>query len=255
MTNIRKQTITETILQYSFIEENSKNPSTITLLKDRNRTILIDVAYEKYAEILIEELSEEGIDNYTILISHHHEDHFDGMKAFKDFPSYASELFSQDVQTHLQTDDFLTNFMPTHFLEDGQILKFDSFWIKSIYTPGHNICEFSFQINEDILFVGDLIFSNFQDILSLPYLDESSTVSQYINSLTVLKALNPKILLSGHGKAYIGDDVIQEQFDKILFYLSNLQNLDDREPIEKFIDGEIEEYSNLNFHDNNLMRK
>jgi len=244
--------IEDDIYQFTFKKDELKFPYNITAIIDNETAIIIDVAYEMYAEQVKKYLTDKGILEFVIFISHHHEDHFDGCKSFKEYTTYASELFNNDYQEHLQSDDFLRSFMPTNFLIDGNYCKTEKFEIEYLYTPGHNKCEFSFSINNKYLYVGDLIFYDKNGLTSIPYLDNNSNIDEYIKSLNKIKKLNPKVLLLGHGNYLIDKDEIKKQIENRLFYLEKLKHSKGNIAIEKCLIESKSKYSGLNFHSSNL---
>jgi len=175
--------VSENIYLFEFAENTSTYRNNITALLQNNRALLIDVSYARHTTELKRHLYKNGINNFTVLLSHHHEDHFDLCKCFLDSCTYASKFFLTDHQTHLETDNFLKKFKPDKWLVDNKTLRFGNFKIDFIYTPGHNKCGFSFLINDTILHAGDLIFENSKGLPSIPYLDENSTIDEYIYSL------------------------------------------------------------------------
>lgn len=180
--------IGDSIFQFTFKKRN-QNSHIILRLSLKVKQQSFDVAYEVFAGQVKKYLIDKGVLEFLIFISHHHEDHFDGCKSFKGCKTYASELFNNDFQEHLQNDDFLKSFMPNKFLIDKNYFRTDKFEIEYLYTPGHNKCEFSFFINSKYLYVGDLIFYNKNGLPSLPYIDYNSSITEYIDSLHKKKYL------------------------------------------------------------------
>jgi len=249
------QKINNNILQYSFTNEKSEFSFNITTLIEGDTAILIDVAYKKYATQVKDHLIEKGISDFIVFISHHHEDHFDGCKIFKDSMTFGSELFEKDFQEHLQPDDFLNSFRPTnHFQNDG-IYKTKNFVIDFLYTPGHNICEFSFFVNKKYLYAGDLIFYNKIGLPSLPYIDTNSKISDYIDSLLKIQSLDPQFLLLGHGQYLNSKSEINRQIEDRLFYLKKIQSVGNKLSLDDCLRLEKTKYSGLNFHQSNLNKK
>lgn len=242
------------IIQYSFTKEKSEFPFNITVLLENKKAILIDTAYQQFAEIVKNDLVSKGISEFIIFVSHHHEDHFDGCKAFLDSITYASDLFEKDYQEHLQTDNFLKDFKPTYSLHNNESYQSHSFHIEFIYTPGHNICEYSFLINNKYLYAGDLIFYNKYGLPSIPYLDANSKISEYIESLEKIINLNPQNLLPGHGKCINSQDEIMKQIDEHLYYLNRIKEANGSIPIDDCLLHDKNEYCGLNFHESNLKK-
>ncbi len=244
--------IDKDIIQFTFEKDESEFPINITVLTEEDSAIIIDVGYYEYAMIVKDYLANKGIKTYIIFISHHHEDHFDGCKAFSGSQIFGSNLFKNDYQTHLEEDSILKNFEPNNYLVDATFFQTKKFNIEIIYTPGHNQCGFSFYINNKYLYVGDLIFYNKINIPSIPYLDSHSTVIDYIASLQKLMNLDIKYLLLGHGSYIQEEHKIQRQLYESLFYLRSIKNLEKK--LSKCLLVDSTNYCGLKFHESNLKR-
>lgn len=240
---------------YYFQSEDTVFPCNISVFRDKESALIIDLGYQECAERVRRDLISKGVKNFNILISHHHEDHFDGCKSFSDSNVYASGQFGEDHQTHLEGDEFLKSFTPDFALIDGQSYTIGQFHVKCYKTPGHNKCGFSFLVNEKYLHIGDLMFSDKEGIPSIPYIDQNSTVKEYINSMELIRSLLPKTLLLGHGYPLFDEQIIEQRISDHLYYLGKIQkaqSAQSAQPVEKFLRRERSDYSGLKFHVSNL---
>ena len=110
-------------------------------------------------------LMNKGLRPVAILLTHAHNDHFDGVdglrKRYSDLPVYIGEL-----ETDLLADGTLNNpfgdsegLTADHTVRDGQILELAGLTLKVIHTPGHtagSVCYYFEQ--EKILVAGDTLF-------------------------------------------------------------------------------------------------
>nr|WP_319269836.1 MBL fold metallo-hydrolase [uncultured Draconibacterium sp.] len=250
---MRKSRIAENVYLFEFYESGSNYGNNITVLIQDDRALLIDVSYTKHARELRRYLFESGVADYTILLSHHHEDHFEGCKCFEDATCYASNLFLSDPQSHLESDNFLHSFVPDNWLTENLCIEFGHFDIKCFYTPGHNRCGFSFLICNRILHAGDLFFTNAKGLSSIPYLDFSSTISEYIYSLKKINNLKFETLIQGHGKFLTDEIQIQKEIDNRLYYLNQLKKSKGKILLRDCLLGDVEMYSGTNFHEHNCL--
>ena len=175
-------------------------------------------------------------------------------KCFTNSTTYASNMFLTEAQIHLEPDDFLKNFVPDKWLTENLHLTFGSFELNCFYTPGHNRCGFSFLINNKILHAGDLFFTNLAGLQSIPYLDENSTVSEYIYSLKKINNLDFEILIQGHGKFIVGKQQIQKEINSRLYYLKKLKESKGNISLSDCLLGDVQLYSGTNFHADNCFR-
>ncbi len=89
-------------------------------------------------------------------------------------------------------ESFKNEFIP---FKDGE----ERYGIKIFFTPGHSPESVSFFFEEEkILISGDLIVK--RKPFSANTLIPTSSIEDYLGSFKILKKLNPKIILPGHGK-------------------------------------------------------
>ena len=245
--------IEKNILNFEFEEKDALFPFNITALIENEKIILIDLAYKRFADHVKKYFEDKGYFEFEIYLTHHHEDHFEGMKSFPDAKIIASKNFKTDFQEHLQTDEILKNFVPEKSIEDLQNYKSENFEIQFIKIPGHNNCEFAFLINQKHLRLGDLLFFDAEEKLSLPYIDGHSYVDDYLESLEKLKALNIETLICGHGKPVSDKTEIIEHIEDLKFYLNRIKTDNDAE-LETCLKKDKSNFSGLMFHSNNLAR-
>jgi len=243
------------IFLYFFQNETTEFPCNITVFRESQSAVIVDLGYQNYADLVRRDLSEKGVVEFTGFISHHHEDHFDGCKSFSDSNIYASGQFEEDHQTHLEGDEYLKSFTPDFALVDGQTYTIGQFRVKCYKTPGHNKCGFSFLVNETYLHVGDLMFSDKEGMPSIPYIDQNSTVNEYISSMELIRSLHPKQLLQGHGLPLFDEQTIEQRISDQLFYLEKIQKAQSVPSVEKCIRREKSGYSGLNFHVSNMEKR
>uniref|UniRef100_UPI0032180AEC MBL fold metallo-hydrolase n=1 Tax=uncultured Draconibacterium sp. TaxID=1573823 RepID=UPI0032180AEC len=245
--------IANNIYVFLFEDSNSDFSGTITALLEDDYAILIDVSYKKNAIQVKQFLNSMGIHRFLIFLTHHHEDHIDGCKCFPDMSIYASNLFLSDYQAHLQCDDFLKKLKPNNWILDGDSYKSKSYNIDFHFTPGHNICGFSFLINDKILHAGDLIFEDKFKKPSIPYLDGTSDISDYLYALNKIKELNFDVLIQGHGSPIFGRAKILKEIDDRCYYLNRINMGRGKVELEDCLKDEIERYSGHVFHEKNKL--
>ena len=129
------------------------------IIKFDNKCVVIDPA-SKLINVAVEE---EGLQVLAVLLTHGHFDHIKGVQEFLDkkVPVY---IHKNDLGkcTGEQMSDWLkrfriTPFVPTNFVQDGEVLNFDGLEIKVIHTPGHSAGGVSYVI-KNVIFSGDTLF-------------------------------------------------------------------------------------------------
>ncbi|MFC2133108.1 MBL fold metallo-hydrolase [Bacteroidota bacterium] len=250
---MKKIKVKDNLYQYHFTDSNSDYSNSITILIEGKEALFFDTAYKRHSEKVLSELHHKGVDNFTVLLSHHHEDHFGGITCFDNSCIYGADNFGDDQQDHLD-DEYLINFRPANHFSDWEPLEIAGHKIHPIYTPGHNKCHYSFLIDNQIVYAGDLIYYNKANKPCIPYIDENSWIHQHIESLVKIKRLGPKILIVGHGYHIEGAEKISDEIDDRLFYLEKLYESCGRSKLEDSLKMDISKYGGLNFHEMNLKR-
>lgn len=240
------------LFQFHFYDGESDFSSNITVLINGKTAILFDTAYERHSAEVKNYLRDNEIEEFIIFISHHHEDHLDGVKCFPHSTIYALDNFMEDFQEHLQTDDFLRTYKPTKIVKNKDSLKIGKHTIKCIETPGHNICSLSYLINKKHLYVGDLIFSDKFGKPSIPYIDSNSNAEEYLTSINKIAKLNYETLLTGHGEKIINKETIKNLIEDYKFYLIKLTYNSIPVRLEDCLRRDQTNYSGLKFHSTNL---
>jgi len=107
------------------------------------------------------------------------------------------------ILSHLHDDSVQIKYPNLTFSEK---LIFDDDEIEFIYTPGHTICSATcFDRLDQITYVGDLIE---KPIPTLNYLN----IEEYIESLKMIKNLNPKTIITTHSNI-VSNDLIDDHIE------------------------------------------
>ncbi len=102
--------------------------------------ILIDVGYERTADIVIESLESLGFDVKDvkyILLSHGHGDHSDGAPKIVKRSGAKVFMFEEDNR-------YLKDFLPDVYFQDGDVIRLGNTAITVLHTPGHTAGTASF---------------------------------------------------------------------------------------------------------------
>src|ERR1700749_3642940 len=178
------------------------------LVRGSSRTILIDVGLSSNYPHLLTCLNHVGVTPDKIdmgVLSHEHLDHigaaynFGGRTIIAAHRLAANKIILRDDFSILRKMFNEPN-VPINvdiWLEEGNLLDLGNFRLSVMYTPGHtSACISLFDHDKGLLFAADTLMPG--GVMGGVF--GSGSISDYIQSLERLKALNSKILLSGHGR-------------------------------------------------------
>lgn len=142
-----------------------------------------------------------------LFLTHSHVDHsllaqkLSNKLATQTYAFGPSEAGLSKIMLYLLTDGYNSiaegidhDFIPDHFIKDGDQFSLGNKKIKVIHTPGHMGNHVCFQYGE-ILFSGDHVMDWATSMVSPPYGD----IAQFMNSCRKLENNNFKLFLPGHG--------------------------------------------------------
>jgi len=190
------------------IPRRSGHSCNVFLLKGNNKNILIDVGVPENFEALQDVLEQLGVgykNIHMILLTHEHIDHIGCASQFPNSTiiaahSHAANKISLRDEFVIMSKGFNTDLKPLHIdlhLDHGSVIDIGGMVLRAIYTPGH--CSGSmcfYERNHKILFTGDTLFANG----TLGGIFASGNVSDYVDSLELLKELNIAHIYPGHGR-------------------------------------------------------
>lgn len=188
----------------------ARNPGTLT--GPGNNTYLIDgveptlidagVGHPDHLDQLAKALGGRAL--ARVLLTHGHPDHASGVPAIRDrWPGVAVHKWT----TSADTADWLP-------LRDGEVVPAGDQQLSVVYTPGHaidHVCFWQPQSRE--LFCGDMMTKT--TTIMVPPSSRGGSLSDYLESLRRLAALEPRLAWPGHG------DVIDAPVARIHTYLAH----------------------------------
>ena len=253
--NMEKIKIKENFFQYFFKEDDNGEPNSIFVCIDdsRKKALIVDTAFKRLAEQVETDLEEQGIKPEIVVLSHYHPDHAGGTPVFKDCRIYASEFYEDNHGNCQRWCPDLTFLKPTDLIKDGDTLSFGLFNFKFTHAPGHSQCTVMTLIDEDILYVGDLLMFSMDDTLTLPYISMGGSFQEHIQSLEKIKTINYNTLVCAHGHPIDEKGKAAEIIDDWLYYLNRVLDSMGTLPLAVCLKNDISKYANTKYHDNNLM--
>lgn len=95
------------------------------------------------------------------------------------------------------------SFEPDILLDEGQTLDAFGLHARVIHTPGHTLGSLSLALNDGVMLIGDALINQIR--VGMPLYGEDNELAY--DSLRKIHALRPRLLYSGHGDPFWGDDV------------------------------------------------
>jgi glyoxylase-like metal-dependent hydrolase (beta-lactamase superfamily II) len=178
------------------------------IVQGSKRTILIDVGLSSnftHMQTCFAHLGITQSDIDMVVLSHEHLDHigaayhFNGKTIIAAHRLAANKIMLRDDFSMLRKM-FNEPDVPIDidiWLEEGNLIDLGNFRLTVMYTPGHtSACISLFDPEKGLLFAADTLMPG--GVMGGVF--GSGSISDYIQSLERLKALDSKILLSGHGR-------------------------------------------------------
>lgn len=95
------------------------------------------------------------------------------------------------------------SFEPDILLDEGDTLNEFGLNARVIHTPGHTLGSLSLALNDGVMLIGDAIINQIR--VGMPLYGEDIELAY--DSLRKIHALRPRLLYSGHGAPFSGEDV------------------------------------------------
>lgn len=242
------------LIQFEFIEKLDRVTYTTSafLWKQGDRGILIDAGYFDYGLKIKHYLLENNITIDYLIITHYHRDHAEGSLHFKEAKLIASDAYQTNFlkcQNLLKTNDFYKE--PDILVSGTKTFNISEFKITIISTPGHTPCSLSVIVNDDYLFVSDLILEDINEKMIIPYVDLNSNPSNHLRSLRKLQVTLTRNLMLSHGKSKFNCDNTLEFIERI-FYLERFIEQHYDVDLQNCLMRPINEYAMVEIHKLNM---
>lgn len=255
---MEKHSIRENLEHYYFIlnkgdERINSIYACIDNTGEKPKALLLDSAFPEQAALVKKDLESQGITVESIIISHYHPDHAGGCPVFPAVKVMAGYLYEHNYENCKRWRPDLTFIRPVLTFKNQSTFSFGTNFFQFIEAPGHSLCMMLIKINNDVLYISDLLMYAEDGRLSLPYISPGGSYKQYIATLETLKKMEFRTALVTHGKAIDDKTRLNEDIDKYIYYLKAVLNSEDQLPLASCLKGDQTGYANHNFHDNNLL--
>ena len=169
----------------------------LLICKATNDAAIIDTA--AHPDLILEQLDARNVNPTTILLTHAHSDHTDGLSQLQTQTGCETYIHKNEPKPQSKT--------ALRELVHGDVLSVGSFTVSVVNTPGHTTGGCSF-LTENVAFVGDAIFAGSVGGPNISYQDEIESVRDNLLSLPDTVRLFP-----GHGPSTtVGEEKLHNPF-------------------------------------------
>lgn len=245
-----KTIISDFIEQYHFKDEqNPKLDVNITVLISGENALLIDTGYIRHGEEVLAELEKSKIQVTDIILSHYHPDHAAGVSVFKGARCYCSEHYLDNYRLCSEVWDKNTPYTKaSEVIKSEETLDFGGHRLKFYDSKSHSADSLIIEIDEEFLFVGDLIMKDVDDKVTFPYICKDGDLHKYLESLKMIREMKDHKLLLAHGTVVKDEGEIQNIVEDHENYFNMLITPGDPSMIEAI----VPHWSFSEWHLNNL---
>ncbi|MCL2364174.1 MAG: MBL fold metallo-hydrolase [Defluviitaleaceae bacterium] len=230
-----KTTLATDILLYTFpSDEPNTLVNNIMAVLDGSKALLVDAAYDDEMKQVLEDLTANGITVEAAVVSHFHEDHYDGLSMLPDITIYGNDNYIATLAYDSNEADaaFCT---PTHLIINPTTINFGKHTLEIIPAPGHSKCTLLTKINGQFIHIADEVLLSLEGKLALPWLCDGETNEKrqrQLNAWCKLKQIKINTIIPAHGPAF--------ESDKLAGYIQNL---------EKYLTAIIQKNGHVTYED------
>jgi glyoxylase-like metal-dependent hydrolase (beta-lactamase superfamily II) len=235
------------------------SPTTSTLVLGSTEALLVDTQYlpEHVAEV-VSRIKASGRKLTTVFITHGHSDHYFGLeillKVFPEARAVATAAVAQHISTGLEADrtyskDFFSgaavdNTVTPEALDSDTILV-DGQEITVIELPQADISPTAALHIPSIgaVIAGDAIYNGINPFLAV---SGRSEWPRWVESVDIIAALNPTIVVAGHKKPELPDDpkAIAETKDYLQAFIAGVGQLSSSRDLVPHMQAKFPDHGN-----------
>ena len=182
----------------------------IGVIEDGDDCLVIDTAFRRHFNLLLEDLSRNNKTITQAIITHFHRDHIGGVTKLRNTNIYASKNAEITIKKVFKDSDY-SKYLPTNFVE-SEIIYFGNFKINMVMNIGHSVDGLLVIVNDKYLFVGDDMIYDLNGKELLPFPSEGDYLA-HIESLNRIKEYSENgVIIPSHGpildnKSYFIQDI------------------------------------------------
>ena len=202
----------------------------IVVLEKDNECFIIDTAFRRHFNQLLDDLKRKGKKITHAAITHFHRDHIGGIPKIRDAKIYGSKNAEITLKKVFKQNDY-SHYMP-NILIDEEVITFGRFKIQLVLNIGHSVDGMLVIVNGKYLYVGDEMIYDLKGKELLPFASEGNIIA-HIASLNRIISYGAKgVIIPAHGpilqdnKYFILDIKRRIMFLKYKYQNPNKNHLD-----------------------------
>ncbi len=245
-----KREIAEGIFEYVFGPRQPHHhfADRIVAIVSGNKAMLIDTGYEDEAREVLRDLTANGIGLHSVIISHFHDDHMEGLKALPDVPVYGSARFQEtlDRWNPKEEHQYFTPMVP---VDAPLSIQFGPHEIEIIPFPGHSVCTVLLKIDNTFLYIADEVMFTPEGEPLMPCIKKDDAKIQ-LASLGRLKGYLNYSFIPAHGDNIKSRDDILSAIENTMLYLGQVSEHDGKISYEEATKDCTCEFVHKEWHEN-----
>ncbi len=189
----------------------------IGILEDGDNCLVIDTAFRRHFNLLVEDLSRNNKTITQTIITHFHKDHIGGITKLRNTDIYASKNAEITIKKVFKDSDY-SRYLPTNLVE-SETIYFGDFKIEMIMNIGHSVDGLLVIVNDKYLFVGDEMIYDINGKELLPFPSEGDYVA-HIESLNRIKEYSKNgVIVPSHGPVLTDKSYFIQDIENRIMYL------------------------------------
>lgn len=235
---------------YRFIFDPRKKTKfgyNLYVLVNGDKALMIDTAFREHSAEVRDYLALKGIAITTVIFTHFHLDHINGLNALDNVDVMGSSSYQEALDIYIDKEK-QSFYKPTISIEEDYEFHFGDFRIKLIRSPGHAECSLLTLINDKYLHVGDeLMFSN-EGISVIPLVGRTK-IKRQLKSLENLKNYTQYHILTSHGDTNQDANELVRQINYRINYLKAIDESEEKISYEKAMSDNDMDFLHSEWHE------
>ncbi len=243
---VRVERITEHLRSYAFDPVGDYQfENQIYVLEGDTGYLVIDAGFPEQTALLMDLLADKTVD--TLILSHYHGDHIDGMHVMSARRVIGSCHFEKTLARYYGDRD-PDRYRPDVAVEGSFAFNFDGHAIEVFTSPGHSPCTVLTRIDGRFLHTADEVMWGTEDRLLLPSTDSYLTIPRSLESLERLEGMAAEGYLPGHGSAKTPVAFLAALRDVQRYYLAVARHLPEEISVKRALEHTRHEFCHEEWH-------